>query len=95
MKVVCNGTGKGGGVGVGVGEARLDQWSCVHQAFVGVQAGEEADVPVLVRLQSHHSLFQLVRVGTAGLLEVRCVQNTQFSHLRGKPSGIIVWDECN
>lgn len=51
-------------------ELRLDQGSCVHQNFVGVQAGKEADVPVLVGLQSHDSLFQLIRVGTDRLLEV-------------------------
>lgn len=54
----------------------LDQGSRVHQAFVGVQAGKEADVPVLVGLQSQNGLLQFVRVDTARLLEVCCTQNT-------------------
>lgn len=47
-----------------------DERRRVHQAFAGVQAGEEADVPVLVRLQRHHRLLQLLRAGAARLLEV-------------------------
>lgn len=60
------------------GATRLDQGSRLHQAFVGIQAGEEADVSVLVGLQGHHRLFQLVRVGTTRLLEVGCTHNTTF-----------------
>lgn len=60
----------------GFGKIRLDQSSCVHQAFVWVQAGKESDVSVLVGLQSHHSLFQLIRVATAWILKVSCTQNS-------------------
>lgn len=56
-----------------------NQGSRIHQAFVGIQAGKEAHIPILVRLQGHDSLLQLFRVGTAGLLKVRCTQNTHKS----------------
>lgn len=71
----------------------LDQGSRVHQAFVGVQAGKEADIPILVGLQSHHSLLQLVRVGTARLLEVCWTQNTgliQSSNLAEDVCNVII-----
>ncbi len=67
---------------MGLEGRRLNQGSRVHQAFVGVQAGKEAHVPVLVGLQSHHSLLQLVRVGTARLLELCCTQNTRLSQFK-------------
>lgn len=60
-------------------ELRLNERSRLHQAFVGVQAGEEADVPVFVGLQGHHSLFQLVWVGTARLFEERWDTNAPLS----------------
>jgi len=66
------------------GELRLDQRSRVHQAFVWVQAGEESNVPVLVGLQGHHGLLQLVGVGTAWLLEV-CWTKSSVSGKKKKP----------
>lgn len=69
-------TGRWAVTGLGGGEPRLDQGGSVYQAFVWVQTGKEADVPVLVGLQSHHGLFQLVSASTARILEVRWTQNS-------------------
>lgn len=47
-----------------------DERRRVHQAFAGVQTGEEANVSVFVRLQRHDRLLQLLAAAAAGLLEV-------------------------
>lgn len=67
-----------------------NQGSRIHQAFVGIQAGKEAHVPILVRLQGHDGLLQLFRVGTAGLLKVRCTQNKQVRKPRSSTEVVLM-----
>lgn len=47
-----------------------DERRRVHKAFAGIQAGEEANVPVFVRLQRHDRFLQLLAAAAARLLEV-------------------------